>query len=81
MDSELVHTVEATAANVHDCEQNCTRKSEPVTKVCAVTAQALQSRNQHQAANIAHNAGLSSCAGVSLQGFAKLISVPAVCCL
>jgi len=60
MDSELVHTVEATAANVHDCEQNCTRKSEPVTKVCAVTAQALQSRSQHQATNIAHNAGLSS---------------------
>lgn len=60
MDSELVHTAEATAANVHDCEQNCTRKSESVTKVCAVPAQALQSRDQHQAANIAHNAGLSS---------------------
>jgi len=59
-DSGLVHTVEATAANVHDCEQNCTAKSEPVTKVCAVTAQALQSRDQHQAANIAHNTGLSS---------------------
>ena len=60
MDSELVHTVEATAANVHDCKQNCTAKSESVTKVCAVPAQALQSRDQLQAANIAHNAGLSS---------------------